>query len=121
MKNQITFIDEGKTFPEKLGITENRLNKIESKTAYFLSEGPELKMSKIIEKIIDGLNPNESAYAIHIAASMETVAKIHKLMRDVSLHPIPPTMQIRNLQVGLEETMLEFADKAKHYKDGKES
>ena len=67
MENQVVFVSDELIFHLTLGISEERQKEIELLCAYWMmSQDIQYHISVKLEKIIQGLNPNETIYACKI-------------------------------------------------------
>jgi len=92
MENQVVFINhDAGEFHETLGITEEKIIFIHEKVSYFLLK--DSVISKALEKIIEGLNPNETVYAVHVYSKEVINQSLMELMIN-QLQKVPLSLMV---------------------------
>jgi hypothetical protein len=114
--NQITFVNhDHENIPGSLGISPERTKEIELKTIWCIYKFSSI--TKAIEKLIEGLNPNEAVWAIYYFSAekniTETMLNVLKDIKNIAM--LPAALYGRTIADLLEKEQDDWDVKIKEY------
>jgi hypothetical protein len=116
--NQITFIDRNhESIPDSLGISPTRVKEIELKVIWCIVKFD--KITKAIEALIEGLNPNEAAWAIYYFSAQKNITEtMFMVLNDIkNVMMLPAGFYGKTVADILEKEQDEWEVKIKEYEN----